>query len=264
MTRTVEDAAVVLEAIAGYDPADPASARRPPEPYRAGLARDLRGVRVGVVRQLLEGVVAPEVVAGVTAAAAVLRDLGLHVESVELPRLDDALAAYRSILFAEAAAYHQAQLAARAGDYGPRLREQLALGLAIPAAQYLNAQRLRREVIRELAGLLRRVDLLLAPSAPAEAQPIGQQGVEVGGVVHDGPEVISRFTGIFNVAGLPAISVPCGFSPRGLPLGLQLAGRPFADGLVLAAAWAYEQATGWTRRRPPLPDAEHTVPGAWA
>ncbi|MDR7481544.1 MAG: amidase [Armatimonadota bacterium] len=252
MARTVEDAAILLEAIAGYDPADPASARRAPEPYRAGLGRDLRGVRVGVVRQLLEGVVAPEVVAATTGAAGVLRDLGLRVEPVELPRLDDALTAYRTIVFSEAAAYHQAQLAARAGDYGPRLREQLALGLAIPAAQYVNAQRLRREVIRALGALLQQVDILLCPSAPAEAQPIGQQGVAIDGVLHDSPVVISRFTSVFNIAGLPAISVPCGFSPGGLPLGLQLAGRPFADGLVLAVAWAYEQATGWTGRRPPL------------
>lgn len=252
MARTAEDAAILLEAIADHDPADPASARRLPEPYRAGLARDLRGLRVGVVQQLLEGVVAPEVVAATTEAAAVLRDLGLRVAPLELPRLDDALAAYRTIIFAEAAAYHQAQLAARADDYGPRLREQLALGLAIPAAQYVNAQRLRREVLRALAGVLRQVDILLCPSAPAEAQPLGQQGVAIDGVLHDSPVVISRFAAIFNLAGLPAVSVPCGFSPGGLPLGLQLAGRPFADGLVLAVAWAYEQATGWTRRRPPL------------
>lgn len=252
MTKTVEDTAIMLEAIAGYDPADPASAQRPVEPYRPALSRSLRGIKVGMPRQLLEVNVAEEVQAAVAAAAGVLRDLGMSVEEIDLPRLDDATAVQRTIVFSEAAAYHQAYFPAQAENYSPRMREQLALGLAIPAAQYVQAQRLRRLVMEAFTDVFRRVDLLVTPAAAVEAQPLDQPGIVIDGKTIEGPLPLSRLTNPFNVTGSPAIAVPCGFSRNGLPLGLQLAGRPFADGLVLAAAHAYERAAKWYLRTPSL------------
>lgn len=252
LAKTVEDAAIILAAIAGPDPADPSSVNGPKRPYRASLSRSLRSIRVGVVPQLLRSSVAREVQQAVTAALDVLRDAGVGVEDVDLPRLDEAPAVQRTIIFAEAAAYHQHSLVARASDYSPRMREQLALGLALPATQYLQAQRLRRLITEEFLRTFRSVDLLVCPAAPVEATPLVQQSVVIDGETTEDVTVLTRLTNPFNVTGLPAISVPCGFSQDGLPFGLQIVGRPFEDDLVLAAAYAYEQATTWHLRAPVL------------
>jgi len=262
MARTVENCALLLDAVAGYDPADPGSARHAVGSFQNGLTQPLRGIRVGLARVPYDKAVAEEadaarqVETAVSTAAGVLRDLGMTVEEVDLPRVDDTIAAYRTIVFSEAAAYHQAHFPARAADYGPRLREQLSLGLAIPAAQYIQAQRMRRVVIREMAEVLRRVDLMLLPASLVEATPIEQQAPRPGEESSPAPWL----TNLFNITGLPALALPCRFSRNGLPLGMQLVGRPFEDGLVLAAGQAYEQATEWHRRAPDLT----SVPGGGA
>jgi aspartyl-tRNA(Asn)/glutamyl-tRNA(Gln) amidotransferase subunit A len=254
MARTVEDCALLLDAIAGYDPADPGSAQPTTGSFHGGLQRSLRGVRLGLVRVPYEkalppdAAVAREVEAAVRAAAQVLHDAGMTIDEVDLPRVDDALAAYRTIVFSEAAAYHQAHFPARAADYGPRLREQLALGLAIPAAQYIQAQRMRRIVIGEMGELLRRVDLLLLPASLTDATPIDREPPRPG----EGFTPAQWLTNIFNIIGAPALALPCGFSTAGLSLGMQLVGRPFEDALVLAAGHAYQQVTDWHRRTPDL------------
>jgi aspartyl-tRNA(Asn)/glutamyl-tRNA(Gln) amidotransferase subunit A len=176
----------------------------------------------------------------------------MRLEDVPYPRLDDILAAQRTIVFSEAAAFHQTYFPARAEEYSPRMREQLALGLAIPAAQYLQAQRVRRGIADAFHRIFERVDLLVTPGSPVEAAPIGQQHMVIDGKTYEGYNPASRLTNPFNLTGLPAVVVPCGFSRSGLPLSLQFAGRPFADDLVLAAAHAYEQAAGWYRRAPDL------------
>lgn len=262
MARTVEDCALLLDTIAGYDPADPASARRAVGSFHDGLTRPLRGIRVGLARVPYESAVAHEAAAAlevetaVRTAAGVLRDLGMTVEEVDLPRADDTIAAYRTIVFSEAAAYHQAHFPARAADYGPRLREQLSLGLAIPAVQYIQAQRMRRIVIREMAEVLRRVDLLLLPASLVEATPVEQQAPRPGEESSAAPWL----TNLFNITGLPALALPCGFSRNGLPLGMQLAGRPFEDGLVLAAGHQFERATEWHQRTPDLESVPRGTP----
>jgi aspartyl-tRNA(Asn)/glutamyl-tRNA(Gln) amidotransferase subunit A len=196
--------------------------------------------------------VAREVQQGVRAAADVLRDAGMTIQELELPGLDDAPAVQRTIIFAEAAAYHQKSLLAQPSDYSQPLREQLALGLALPATQYLQAQRLRRLITGQFLRAFRSVDLLVCPAAPLEATPLGQQSVVIDGETLEDITVLTRLTNPFNVTGLPAITVPCGFSQNDLPLGVQLIGRPFEDDLVLAAAHTYEQATPWHRRTPSL------------
>jgi aspartyl-tRNA(Asn)/glutamyl-tRNA(Gln) amidotransferase subunit A len=250
MTKTVEDTAIILDAIAGFDGADPASARRPLAPTRPGLTRDLKGLRVGVPRAVLDGPVSREARAATVAALHVLEGLGMRLEDVSYPSLDEVLAAYRTIVFSEAAAFHQAYFPARADDYSPRMREQLALGLAIPAAQYLQAQRVRRLVVDHFRSILNTVDVVVTPGSPVEAHPIGEPNTVVDGVTHTGHSPASRLTNPFNMSGMPAVTIPCGFSSAGLPLSLQVAGRWFDDGVVLASAHAYERATEWHRRIP--------------
>ena len=252
LAKRVEDAAIMLDAVAGPDPTDPGSVTGPTRAFRKGLARSLRSIRVGILPQLLRNTVAREVQQGVRAAADVLRDAGMTIQELELPGLDDAPAVQRTIIFAEAAAYHQKSLLAQPADYSQPLREQLALGLALPATQYLQAQRLRRLITGQFLRAFRSVDLLVCPAAPVEATPLGQQSVVIDGETLKDITVLTRLTNPFNVTGLPAITVPCGFSQNDLPLGVQLIGRPFEDDLVLAAAHTYEQSTPWHRRTPSL------------
>jgi aspartyl-tRNA(Asn)/glutamyl-tRNA(Gln) amidotransferase subunit A len=176
----------------------------------------------------------------------------MRLEDVAYPSLETMLAAQRTIVFSEAAAFHQAYFPARADDYSPRMREQLALGLAIPAAQYLQAQRVRRGVVEQFRSILNSVDVIVTPGSPVEAHPVGQPNTIVDGVAHPGHSPAARLTNPFNMSGMPAINIPCGFSSAGLPLSLQIAGRWFDDGLVLATAHAYERATEWHRRAPAL------------
>jgi aspartyl-tRNA(Asn)/glutamyl-tRNA(Gln) amidotransferase subunit A len=176
----------------------------------------------------------------------------MRLEDVAYPSLDEMLAAQRTIVFSEAIAFHQTYFPARADDYSPRMREQLALGAAIPAAQYLQAQRVRRGVAERFRSILNEVDLLVTPGSAMEAHPVGQPNTIVDGVSIAGPNPASRLTNPFNLSGMPAVNVPCGFSAAGLPLSLQIAGRWFDDGLVLAAAHAYERATEWHRRIPAI------------
>ncbi|MDR7555840.1 MAG: amidase [Armatimonadota bacterium] len=261
MARTAEDAALLLDAIAGVDPADPTSTA-PPAPVRRqtlrGLARTLRRLRVGVLTQFLDGGTAPEVAARVREAIRVLEPLVGAVEEVVLPHADEIVPTWWTICLAEAAAYHQPTLARQPQDYSDRVRARLLAGLAIPAAQYLQAQRLRRAVVVACAGLFRRVDLLVAPAAPAEAPSLS--AVYSGGPWDAMRERI-RLTAPFNLTGLPAVSVPCGFTASGLPVGLQLVGPRFADRTVLAAAHAYERAAGWRTRRPPVVAASVAAAG---
>jgi aspartyl-tRNA(Asn)/glutamyl-tRNA(Gln) amidotransferase subunit A len=217
-----------------------------------GLSRDIRSVRVGVPRQLKGGRLAGEVRDAFGAALDTLRGVGLELHEIDLPCLDDGPTIQRPILFSEAAAYHQKLLRAAPEDYSTRMREQLILGLSVPAVDYLQAQRLRRVFTRQLTAAFQEVDLLASPASAVEATPSDQHSVIIDGQVLEDVTPLTRLTNPFNVAGLPAVSLPCGFSRSGLPLGLQIVGPHFAEGLVLAAAHRYEQVTPWHKRRPGL------------
>lgn len=251
MARTAEDAALLLDAIAGFDPADPTSAhtskgRR--KSFRT-LAREVGRLRVGLVGEFLGSETATDIAAAVRAAVAALEPLVGTVEDVALPHAEEIVPAWSAICFAEASAYHEPTLARRPEDYGDLVRERLQVGLAVPAVQYLQAQRVRRTIISAFAALFERVDLLILPTLLAEAPTIAATGASGSWIAL--MERI-RSTAPFNLTGLPAASVPCGFTDSGLPVGLQIVGRHFADRTVLAAAHVYERATGWRKRRPSL------------
>lgn len=243
MARTVEDCAWLLQALAGHDAADPASSRAPVADYVSGLGRDVRGLRIGVPRAYFFEGVHPEVERAFEEARATLGRLGARVEDVEIPSIHDA-PAFMVIMLAEAFAYHERDLRERPRLYGEVLREKLLAGGLLSGAEYVQAQRLRERLRAEMLDALRTVDVLATPTTPDAAPPFA--------VVLDPDFPFPRSNmAPFNLTGLPALALPCGFSARGLPLSLQIAGRPFDEATVLRVGHAYEQATDWHRRRPP-------------
>ncbi len=252
MVRTVEDAALTLNAIAGYDPTDVASARMEVPDYTKALTGEVRGLRIGVVKEYFEAPLDPQVSEAVQRAISLLEELGAVVSQVSLPMYRHSQVISGTILMAEAAAYHRDLLARDGDQLYPPIRLRLEAGLFISAADYLRAQQARSLFDREARQLLREVDLLAGPTEPVTAPKLLATQVEVGEESVGTTAALTQYTRPYNITGFPAISVPCGFSDQGLPIGLQLAGRPFDDQTVLRAAHAYEQATDWRRRRPPI------------
>jgi len=244
LTRTVEDAALILNAISGQDPTDPASADRPVPDFTAGLDGKADGLRVGVIREYFGENVQPEVASAVRAAIADLERLGAQVEEVSVPEDAYALGTWNAIGCSEATTIHEPWLNSRRDEYGPDVLERLLQGQHVTATQYLKGQRARRVLIDRVSMLFGRIDLLASPSVSIVAPTMPEsRGVAA-------RSQLLGFTRLFNILGLPTISVPCGSSPSGLPIGLELAGRPFDEQSVLRAAYAYEQQAGWHTRRP--------------
>ena len=247
MAWTAEDCAIMLRAMAGYDPADPASADRPVPDYQAALLGEVKGLRIGLIRHFYEADnPANEATRrGIAAAVKVLEDLGCSVRELRLSPLADWAACGMVIMLAEGYAIHEANLRERFVDYGEAFRERMALAALITGADYVQAVRRRRELAAELATAMADLDLVMTAGAPSEAPAI---------------EAVSKFaiferpslTMPFNVTGSPAMSVCCGYTPAGLPLAFQLAGKPFDEATVLKLAHAYEKATPWRSIRPRL------------
>ena len=256
MARTVEDCALAMNAVAGYDPEDPASSKLPVPDYTRDLTGDVKGLRVGVPKEYFEVSLDPQVERAVRRAIDVLADLGATVTEVSWPMFHLSAPISTAILMAEAAACHGQLVRTRGAQLAPPVRLRLEAGLFISAADYLQAQRARSLFCRQSRDLLREVDVLAGPTEPVTAHKIGDSKVQVGDSVMGSIPALTQYTRAFNLTGFPAITVPCGFSEDGLPIGLQLAGRPFEEETVLRAAHAYEQATDWHKRRPVLSEAE--------
>lgn len=244
LARTVEDCALLMQSLAGHDPLDPASSRMPVDDYAAALTGDVRGARVGVVRNYFFESIDPEVERAFEEAMATLRRLGADVRDVQIPSLR-ATHSFLLILLAEAWAYHERDLREHPELYGDVLRERFQAGALITGGEYVQAQRIRSEICREAAEVLRDVDVLATPTTPRPATPFAEaHNPEFGFPRSNMPP--------FNITGSPTLALPCGFSSSGLPLSLQLAGRPFDETTVLRVGHAYEQATAWHTRRPPV------------
>ena len=252
MVRTVEDAALTMNAIAGYDAKDQATSAREVPDFTAALGGSLEGLRVGVVKEYFEAALDSEVETAVRAAVAQLSELGATVTEVSFPMFADAQAISGTILMSEAAAYHRELLAKDGDNLTPSIRLRLEAGLFVTAPDYLKAQQARARFNFEMAALFKEVDLLAGPTEPITAPPILATEVTIGDEVVGTTGALTQYTRPYNISGTPAISVPCGFSRAGMPIGLQLAGRAFDELTVLRAAHAYEQATKWGRRRPPV------------
>jgi aspartyl-tRNA(Asn)/glutamyl-tRNA(Gln) amidotransferase subunit A len=252
MVRTVEDAALTMNVIAGHDPNDVASATVNVPDYTTALNNDVRGLRIGVPREFFEAPLDPQVDQAVRDALGLLESMGAIVTEVSFPMFQDSQAIGTAILMSEAAAYHRGLLV-KDGDkvYSP-VRLRLEAGLFISAADYLRAQQGRSLFNNQIRQLLEEVDLLAGPTEPVTAPKLMATRVQAGEQSVATVPALTQYTRPFNITGSPTISIPCGFSDAGLPIGLQLAGRPFEELTVLQAAYAYEQATEWHLRRPPV------------
>ncbi len=246
MARSAEDCAILLGGIAGYDPADPTSADVPVPDYAGELARPIRGLRVGVPRGYFWDRLPADIARAVEAAHGELRRLGLVLEDVEIPEWAAAADASLVLIRCEAAAEYRTVLKERGAELIPQVRERLEAGLATPAPDYVDALRAGGRFRAALARLCRRVDLLALPGRDQVA-PLMDAGGQ-----HSDRLSPRNFSAPFNIAGVPALTFPCGVSSEGLPIGLQLAGRHWEESALLSVAHAYQQATDWHARRPPL------------
>ena len=252
LVRTVEDAALTMNVIAGFDARDPASANREIPDYTAALTGSVQGLRIGLPVEYFDAPLDAQVAQKVREAVSILEGMGATVTEVSLPMFQDSQVISGAILMSEAAAYHR-ELLARDGDkLSPAVRLRLEAGLFVTAADYLKAQQARARFNREMAQLFENVDLLAGPTEPITAPPILATEVEIGEQKVGTTGALTQYTRPYNISGTPAISVPCGFSDSQMPIGLQLAGKPFDEMTVLRAAHAYEQATEWHRQRPPI------------
>lgn len=253
LARTVEDCALILQAIAGPDPRDPTADARPVPDYVALLAKDIKGLRIGKPRQYFYDDCDAEIRAAMEASLEVFRQLGATVLDIDLPDMAAWNAAATMMISAEAAAVHGNWLRTRPGDYSPQVRLRLEQGLALPAVSYLDALRLRGVALRQFCGeVLARVDMVHAPVVSFQTPTIAE--TDLGGR----PEAAAmlarttRLTRPGNFLGVPILSVNAGFTRAGMPIGLQLMGRPFDEATVLRAGHAYQQATKWHLQSPKL------------
>ena len=247
LTRTVKDNALMLDLIAGHDALDPASADARAGNYMAALGQGAKGLRIGVIRHFytrdLEG--DAEMVASIEAALKVFAGLGASVKEIETAPLGEYAACNRAILSAEAYAIHEKWLQERPEDYARLTRERILAGAFVSAADYINALRVRGKLTRAFHALFSDIDIVITASALDPACRI------------DDPAEIDRTyarqaRSPFNVTGSPALSIPTGFSKAGLPLGMQLVGKPFSEALLYRAGHAYERETKWVERHPAL------------
>jgi aspartyl-tRNA(Asn)/glutamyl-tRNA(Gln) amidotransferase subunit A len=270
ITKTVRDAAILMNIISGHDPRDSTSAPVPVPDFTEGLGRELRGLKIGVPREYFIEGMDPEVEAAVREAIRQLESLGAETLEVSLPHTDYTIATYYVLATSEASSNlarydgvrygYRSQgrdlmdmyMKTRAEGFGPEVKRRIMLGtFALSSgyydAYYLKAQRVRTLVKKDFEEAFRKVDLLVTPTTPEVAFRKGEKtGDPLKMYLSD------IFTNSVNLAGVPAISLPCGFSKESLPVGLQIIGRHFDEETVLRAAHAYEQSTGWHTRRPAL------------
>ena len=253
ISRTAEDCAITLGVIAGYDSKDPHTWQMPVPDYREGLNGDIKGIKVGVLK---EGVDAdglhPEIRDAVLKAVDVLEEAGVILEEVSIPLVEQAGTFSRSIGDIEGAGQHYEWLKTRPQDYDQNIRVRLLTGLLTPAQVYYKAQRLRALLRQQVLDVLEMVDVLVLPATPAPPPKLMEgPGISKKQAVQQIPGPII-FTGPFNLASTPALVVPCGFTSDHLPISMQIAGRPFDEETLLRVAHAYEQNTPWHQRRPPI------------
>jgi aspartyl-tRNA(Asn)/glutamyl-tRNA(Gln) amidotransferase subunit A len=248
MARSVEDCAILLQAIAGYDPKDPASADIPVPNFQASLKDGIKGLRVGVPRVgwFDENLgVAPETEAIFNEALKTLINLGASITEIDSKPFSAARKANQTILIAEAYAYHEKTFQETPIKFGTSVRRRMLEGAFLSAADYIAAQRARAVINKQIRANFARVDVFAVPSAARPPEAFEKMNPNE-------QNLRPSFTNPFNLTGLPAISVPCGFTPGNLPAGLQVAAPPFEETRAFRVARAYEQATEWHNQRPPV------------
>jgi aspartyl-tRNA(Asn)/glutamyl-tRNA(Gln) amidotransferase subunit A len=248
MARSVEDCAILLQAISGHDPDDPASAAVAVPNFQFGLKDSIAGLRIGVPRTgwFDENLgIAPETEAVFNEAVGTLQNLGARIVEIDGKPFSMARKANQTILVCEAYAYHEKTYQETPMKFGSSVRRRMLEGAFLSAADYINAQRARTRLNKQIRANFSRVDVFAMPGAPRPPETFANLNP-------DEQNLRPNFTNPFNLTGLPAISVSCGFTPGNLPAGLQIAAQPFEEPMALRVAYAYEQATEWHKQRPRL------------
>jgi len=255
MTRTVRDCALMLQVIAGYDALDPSTVPVPVPEYTERLGREVRGLRIGIPANHYFEMLDPEVESAVRRAVEALRALGMTAREVALPMMKYA-GAMRLPIMADTLVTHEPLIEKGRADYGAHVLYRALAGQFVLGRDYAKGMKMQRLIKEEHARVLQEVDVLVTPTAPIPAPRIADANVVVGGKTYPvrgpGSGIVSRNTSPSNGTGLPAISVPCGFTQSGLPIGLQLIGRAFDEALLLQIAHAYEAVSPARARRPPV------------
>ena len=249
LTRRVADAAAVLGVIAGHDPNDPTSSHRTVPDYVSLLDQDVRGLRIGVDERFIRNGVQPAVSKAVLQAVTLLTELGLEPVEVVVPPIEADLMTntWSTLCAGDAADAHRETWPARADEYGP-FRQWLELADTQSAADYAAAHAIRLDYTGQIAGLFETIDVLACPAMPYVAPTIGDDALPL----PDSSVVRPRFTYPFNFSNSPSLTLPCGFTPEGLPIALQLIGPHFSEEILLRVGHAVEQATAWHARIPPV------------
>ena len=251
MTRTVADTAALMTVLAGYDSRDPGCRDAPVPDYAAALDQSVAGMRVGVCRNHFFGRNQEAVESAVETAIAYLGRAGASIVEFQLPNLDYGLAAIFAIELASSTAFHDRALqSGRTMHYSPDVRTLVEIGRFVTAVDYLKAEQLRHVLIADMAHAFENVDVIVGPTLPLTAWATDVESLEIAGSIESPLAASWRLSYPYNLTGLPAISLPCGFDPNGLPIGLQIAARPFDEMTVLRVAHAYERGQAWRDARP--------------
>jgi aspartyl-tRNA(Asn)/glutamyl-tRNA(Gln) amidotransferase subunit A len=245
MARNVRDVALLLQAIAGYDPLDPASFNTPVDDYLDRLGDGVRNWKIGLASGEYFSEGEPDVLEAAQVAGRLFESLGVKVREVDLPEARQAAANNVLLVQSDAAAFHQERLKAQPELFGSDVLKRLQTGAAFTSTEYALARRAQAELRRRFESLFQEIDILLTPTTPITAPAAGADAIERA-------RLLTRYTAPFNLTGLPAVSIPCGFSKEGLPIGLQLVAAPWAEARLLCAAYAFEQAAGWYKKQPNL------------
>ena len=250
MVRTVEDAALTMNVISGFDPKDVASARVNIPDYTENLNKSIQGLRVGIVKEFFDAPLDAEVESIVRKAISHIESMGAEIHEVSMSMFEQSQAISGTILMCEAAAYHRELLKDHAEELYAPVRLRLESGLLITAADYLKAQQARALFNTSVNALYQTVDVLVGPSQPITAPTLLAQSVEINGTRVGTTAAVTQYSRPYNITGTPAITVPCGFSASGMPVGLQIAGKAFDESTVLQVAHAYESTTDWHLKHP--------------
>ncbi|MBA3584657.1 MAG: Asp-tRNA(Asn)/Glu-tRNA(Gln) amidotransferase subunit GatA [Gemmatimonadetes bacterium] len=253
MARTVEDCALMFGVICGHDPKDATTAQVPVTDYLADLARGVEGVRIGVVPGYFFHHLQPAVHDAVRDALKTFESLGASVVDVEIQNIHGNISAQLTVEACEPSAYHARWLRERPEDYGEDVRLLLELGEMHLATHYIQAQRYRGLLRREFLEAFKSVDVFVCPTLPFTATKVGEMEVVIeDGAAEDMLGAIMQFTGVPSLTGLPSLAVPCGFDAEGLPVGMQVIGRPFDEATLFRIGAAYQRATDFHEQAPPL------------
>ncbi|OUM86843.1 MAG: glutamyl-tRNA amidotransferase [Bacillus thermozeamaize] len=251
MTKTVKDAAILLEVIAGYDDKDPTCINVPVSAYRSAITGDVNELVIGINESYFFRDVDSGVEKNVRNGIRLLEEMGARVTSVDIPSIEFAPFAEMITIISEASAIHHQNLIERRQDFGDDVRILLELGELVTAVDYLQAQQIRYQLNHDFRKVFQSVDVLITPTLPFTPPLIGQDTVLLNGKEVNFLDHVIRFTGPENITGLPAISVPCGFSEE-MPVGLQIIGPPFKEEIILNVAYAIEQTNPLKGKKPNL------------